>query len=173
MAEYIVKNRETGEILVKGTRDECAKLIGCDPAYLKKLVTKKPEYTNCTYSKYQDYLVECEGERKPGGAHMGNVVCKDCGTLMINVGILRQRCKECARKRNLDMRKSYMREVRNSKLALPATTKNEKKDGCEGCIYYGGYYPVSRCCNYIFIMGEQRPCPPGKDCTVREEKSDG
>lgn len=34
-----------------------------------------------------------------------------------------------------------------------------------------GYYEGSRCCNYIFVQGEKRPCPPGKDCTERREKT--
>lgn len=47
----------------------------------------------------------------------------------------------------------------------------KNKVGCDGCIYFIGEY--HKCCNYIFVKGERRPCPPGKDCTVREEKSDG
>ena len=173
MAEYIVKDRETGEVLLKGTRTECAKFLGCNSPYIKELLNKKPTYENCRTSKYEKFLVECDGERKPGGAHMGDVVCIDCGKLMINVGILRKRCPECAKKHTRTMNKLYMREVRNPKPAIPEISKTEEKAGCEGCIYFGGYYPASRCCNYIFIKDEPRPCQPGKDCTVREEKAHG
>lgn len=41
---------------------------------------------------------------------------------------------------------------------------------CVGCVYFYGDYEVNRCCNYIFVHGEKRPCPPGKDCTERREK---
>lgn len=38
---------------------------------------------------------------------------------------------------------------------------------CNGCVYRGrvGSYG---CCDYIFIKDKPRPCPPGKDCTVKE-----
>ena len=42
---------------------------------------------------------------------------------------------------------------------------------CEGCKYY---HMVSsgtcKYCNYIFVEHHKRPCPPGKGCTVREER---
>ena len=45
---------------------------------------------------------------------------------------------------------------------------NEYKGGCEGCVYFFGDY--SKFCNYIFVKGKRRPCPPGKDCTVKIER---
>lgn len=39
---------------------------------------------------------------------------------------------------------------------------------CDGCRYFFGTFPYNRCCNYIFLVGSRRPCPPGKDCTVRK-----
>lgn len=45
-----------------------------------------------------------------------------------------------------------------------------KKHPCYGCKYsctgFGSYIY----CEYIFITGHRRPCPPGKDCTVKDEK---
>jgi hypothetical protein len=38
---------------------------------------------------------------------------------------------------------------------------------CRGCIYQGYAGGYQRCCDYIFKVGKPRPCPPGKDCTVR------
>ena len=41
-----------------------------------------------------------------------------------------------------------------------------KDPNCADCFYY-------RCCNidwycsYIFMTGSRRPCPPGKECTVK------
>ena len=38
---------------------------------------------------------------------------------------------------------------------------------CRGCIYQGYAGGNLKCCDYIFKVGKPRPCPPGKDCTVR------
>lgn len=38
---------------------------------------------------------------------------------------------------------------------------------CYGCIYFFGSEGVE-CCNYIFMEDKRRPCPPGKDCTVKK-----
>lgn len=34
---------------------------------------------------------------------------------------------------------------------------------CKGCMYMDS----SQHCIYIIMMDKQRPCPPGKDCTVK------
>lgn len=39
------------------------------------------------------------------------------------------------------------------------------KHPCTGCRYFFGAYEGVRCCNYIFVVGHRRPCPPGKECT--------
>lgn len=39
---------------------------------------------------------------------------------------------------------------------------------CKGCAYaafVGGMW----CCDYLLLTGRRRPCPPGKDCTVRKK----
>lgn len=41
---------------------------------------------------------------------------------------------------------------------------------CVGCKYY---YMISETlcyCSYIFQEDKRRPCPPGKDCTVKKKK---
>lgn len=38
---------------------------------------------------------------------------------------------------------------------------------CKGCVYFFGRAEGNECCNYIFIVGHRRPCPPGKDCTEK------
>ena len=46
----------------------------------------------------------------------------------------------------------------------------EKADikNCKNCYYFKQLYPGGeRCCHYILIEGKRRPCPPGKDCTVK------
>lgn len=35
---------------------------------------------------------------------------------------------------------------------------------CRGCDYQAG----GKYCDYIGIVGHRRPCPPGKDCTVKK-----
>lgn len=35
---------------------------------------------------------------------------------------------------------------------------------CRGCDYQAG----GKYCDYIGITGHRRPCPPGKDCTVKK-----
>lgn len=44
---------------------------------------------------------------------------------------------------------------------------------CKGCIYMGWIGGYLGCCNYIFMAGKPRPCPPGKGCTVKETKKRG
>jgi hypothetical protein len=61
-----------------------------------------------------------------------------------------------------------MRESRNAVEHPQIVDKH--KSGCEGCDYFFGDYESNKCCNYIFIEGKRRPCPPGKDCTVKKER---
>ena len=46
-----------------------------------------------------------------------------------------------------------------------------KRHPCYGCKYscMGSGWAIY--CEYIFITGHRRPCPGGKDCTVKEKKS--
>lgn len=36
---------------------------------------------------------------------------------------------------------------------------------CRDCVYYA---ESAKCCDYLAIVGHQRPCPPGDACTVKE-----
>ena len=40
---------------------------------------------------------------------------------------------------------------------------SKQPDPCEGCGFW------RKGCAYSQIMGRLRPCPPGKDCTVRDD----
>ena len=42
-----------------------------------------------------------------------------------------------------------------------------QRNPCSGCKYYFGDYIANRCCNYIFVEGHRRPCPPGDGCTAK------
>jgi hypothetical protein len=86
---------------------------------------------------------------------------------MEQVHPVRKRCPECGKKRTQEQFKTY-KTAKNSKGKLGcAPIINPNKKHCEGCIYWGGGYMGSECCNYIFIKRERRPCPAGKDCTVK------
>lgn len=37
---------------------------------------------------------------------------------------------------------------------------------CAGCVYASSAHNIPMC-NYIFIAGKRRPCPPGTGCTVK------
>ena len=41
---------------------------------------------------------------------------------------------------------------------------------CIGCKYYTKITDGVRYCSYMFRTDNRRPCPPGKDCTVRVER---
>ena len=166
MLEYIVKDRQTGEILCQGTAGKCADCVGCKPSYIRQMAKSQPKYNNDPKAKYSRYKVEVVGE-PARGMPRGDVVCVDCGVLMVDVGVATKRCPECAKKHTREMKRNYMHKIRGSTRTHGDTaTKNHR--GCQGCIYYGGDY--YRCCNYILVMGKRRPCPPGKGCTVRKER---
>ena len=40
---------------------------------------------------------------------------------------------------------------------------------CKDCVYYMGGF--TKFCQYIFVEDKRRPCPPGKDCTVKVKRS--
>ena len=40
---------------------------------------------------------------------------------------------------------------------------------CLGCKYYCSIYPELYYCSYLIQTDKRRPCPPGKDCTVKEK----
>lgn len=50
------------------------------------------------------------------------------------------------------------------------TNKKIHDLACKGCIYLAYLNGYLGCCDYIFKVGKRRPCPPGKDCTVKEMK---
>lgn len=41
---------------------------------------------------------------------------------------------------------------------------------CLGCWYYAKICESIYCCSYLDREDKRRPCPPGKNCTVRKEK---
>ncbi len=41
---------------------------------------------------------------------------------------------------------------------------------CLGCKYYRQIYECLYYCAYLIQTDKRRPCPPGKDCTVKEKR---
>lgn len=168
MAEYIAKDRETGEVLYQGSKKEVADFLGCSESYIKYLILHQPKYNTTT--KLSKYKVERIGEAKRGGGHKKDIVCRDCGVLIPNTSAHRKRCTECSKKHMAACeREKSLRKNENGLVANPYI-KRTNNNGCEGCFYYRGEYEINKCCNYIFIEGHRRPCPPDKECTVRIER---
>ena len=167
---YTIKDRQTGEVLLQGTRQECADYMGCDSSWVIDLATKDRVYTAKT--KCSKYKVERQviGEVKPGGAHKRDYICCDCGVLMKNVSTSRRRCLECSRKHNRDANRARMRRLRETGLVASPKIKKANNNWCEGCIYFRGEFEINRCCNYYLDTDKRRPCPPGEGCTVRVER---
>ena len=46
----------------------------------------------------------------------------------------------------------------------------ERNNYCKHCLYFQGQFDENCCCNYIFLEGHRRPCPPGEGCTVRKRR---
>lgn len=100
-----------------------------------------------------------------------NKNCADCGVLMENVCPARKRCPECSGKRYKAYQKRRTEDRRAKRNAqAKAVAKNEHMEYCKGCKYWFGDYEYNQCCNYIFIKGHRRPCPPGEKCTVKETR---
>lgn len=41
---------------------------------------------------------------------------------------------------------------------------------CHNCIYFHGWFEYNAHCNYIFMAGHRRMCPPGKGCIRKVER---
>lgn len=56
---------------------------------------------------------------------------------------------------------------RDYKVAYQNKAKRRNDKHCEGCHYYKMVFPPERCCHYLLMTNQKRPCDPGKDCTVK------
>lgn len=158
---YTVKDRETGEELLQGREGACARYLDCSEDYVRTLAKR---------------------ERAPSKTRFGHVVvercledvpvrCVDCRVVIPNAGPMCKRCPECARRRNLEQARRNRQEhptVGSTRDISEAQARMQRP--CIGCAYFGGENNVNNSCNYIFIEDKRRPCPPGKDCTVKKPK---
>ena len=99
--------------------------------------------------------------------------CYDCGVIMIGVKPMQMYCDACAKKRNRKNAAAAKKEQNRRKMtrgtASPIHNPNEPY--CQGFRYWYGKSSGCDVCNYIFVMGSRRPCPPGKGCKVRKDKN--
>ena len=106
-------------------------------------------------------------------AKLDNVdkTCVDCGVLMVNVSPMKKYCESCARKRKrlATVRHAERKKTANMVKQQMKQVRNPNAKYCAGCEHWSSD-DNCHCCNYIFNMGHRRPCPPGKDCTVRKNK---
>lgn len=165
MAAYIytVKDRETGTELFVGRDGPCAKFLDCSVDYVRAMARREsiPDQ-----SQWAHVVVE---------RHLEDTVriCVDCGAEMVNVSPKCKRCPKCAKKHNRELMRSYKEShlVRcRGDRTDQEPTQAEMQRPCIGCAYFGGENSVNNSCNYIFIVGKRRPCPPGKDCTVKKPR---
>ena len=163
---YTVTDRQTGEELFKGLAGQCAKFLSCSEDYVRTLAKQKvaPKVT-----RYGHLNVERRVEDMP------LVKCEGCGVVIPNAGNNRRFCAKCNRLRSIERsQKRYQEQLKvqqqaaGDRLDVPQTQEQMQKH-CKGCVYLGGH-PDYRTCNYIFIEDKRRPCPPGKDCTVKKLK---
>ena len=103
------------------------------------------------------------------GAKKVDKNCEDCGVLMEQVFVTRRLCSDCAKKRQKEQKKTYnvIRQKKQKPVLHGTPIINHNAKYCKDCVYWGGDYVNNACCNYIFCEGHSRPCPPGKDCTVK------
>jgi len=101
-----------------------------------------------------------------------NKPCEGCGVMMENVSPMKKYCFACAKERRNKQSTRYREAHRAPKTEKPHSppVHNPYMKYCKGCYYYGGGCETTATCNYIFIVGHRRPCPPGKDCTVKKAK---
>lgn len=96
--------------------------------------------------------------------------CVDCGVVMENCTVAQKRCPECLKIWTRIYRENYRERIKMVGVK-PRDTQACSTEYCEGCDYFFG--SCVKTCNYLFVTGHRRPCPPGKDCTVRKEKENG
>ena len=157
---YKISDRKTGEVLFTGRQSECGEYLGCGAKTILRLASRETHAEKNT--KYAQYTVTREWKDEIP-------VCVDCGTEMPGAVPIRHRCPDCARKRKNEKTAKWNREHRAGE-RIPDDPAALSRAACVGCRYWGGESYISGTCNYIFIKGHSRGCPPGTGCNVREER---
>lgn len=161
---YTIKDRKTGEILFVGGEGDSARFLDCDPSYMSSLARR------CTLAGKRTLYGDKEITREQVNV---DVQCQVCGVTIKNASPNRKYCSACARKVH---RKRNDEGITMQCLQEDGTyiDVNEKKRqmqaACRGCFYFGGENYMNATCNYLFIVGHSRGCPPGVGCIRRKEK---
>ena len=162
---YTIKDRNTGAILFVGGESSCAEYLDCAPTYIRDMSIRK------TTRKHNTRFSHLEVTREYTEA---NVFCRDCGAKIPGANPNRLRCDACIRKRKRMLNAKYRTQEHPLSLEDDYLTIAEKQrvmqEACRGCAYFGGENYMNATCNYVFIVGHSRGCPPGEGCTQRKER---
>lgn len=161
---YTIKDRKTGEVLFVGGEGASARFLDCEPAYMTSLARRNT--TTGKRTVYGDKVVTREWADT-------SVECQQCGVTIKNAKPNQKYCYNCVRKRK---RYSNKEGILLSCLQEDGTMmqiqekQRQMQERCHGCIYFGAERYMNATCNYLFIVGHSRGCPPGEGCTKRKEK---
>ena len=92
--------------------------------------------------------------------------CEGCGVIMTNVNPKKRFCPDCVKQWQKEYQRQYRERIAEDKKPQ-VIISNPYRKYCKGCVYWGGGFDGTDCCNYIFIEGHSRQCPPGKGCTKK------
>lgn len=161
---YTIKDKQTGEVLFAGGEGDSARFLNCDPVYMSNITRrgtmagKRIFYGNKEITRqWVDAIVECQM----------------CGITIENGRPNQKYCRACAKKRKNSHISSgiSMQCLQEDGILIHIQQKQRQmQEHCRGCIYFGGENYMNASCNYLFIVGHSRGCPPGAGCTVRKEK---
>lgn len=157
---YKISDRKTGETLFTGWQSECGEYLGCGAKQILALALREPRAEKET--KYSQYKVTRVWKDVVP-------VCVDCGLQMPYANPTRVRCPECAKRRKREQAKKY-REQGRTGVRQYCDPVAAAREACRGCQYWGGERYENATCNYLFIVGRSRGCPPGEGCIRRKEK---
>lgn len=163
---YTIRDRESGETLFTGGEYAASRFLGCGRSHLRKLAkTERLSNKKTFYSWAHIERSKCIMPQK----------CVDCGAELPGAAGMRRRCDACNTARRLEQQKGYTNKrkaVAPKSVVEIAQEQRKLQEPCDGCAYFGGEHYINRSCNYIFIEGHSRGCPPGADCTKRKEKQE-
>ena len=160
---YTIKDKETGEVLFVGGEGASAKFLDCEPSYMSALGRNASTEKRTIYG---DKVITREWTDT-------SVECMRCGITIKNTCANQKYCTNCARmrrklSRNKGIQIQYLQE---DGILLRIQEKQQlMQERCHGCIYFGAENYMNATCNYLFIVGHSRGCPPGEGCTVRKER---
>lgn len=159
---YTIKSTITGETLFAGGEGAAAQFLDCNPTYMS--VLGKRSEADGKGAKYGDFEVSRTWEK-------ADLQCRQCGAMIYDAKTNQRYCSRCAKERIAQAKNKgiAMQELQDDGTHISVQEKQRRmQEPCRGCIYFGGENYLNASCNYIFIVGHSRGCPPGDGCTVRK-----